>query len=539
MKGNGDKDCVEISGDYVLELVLQFLEESGLTATATTLISEAHLTRTSLPASALSSLESSLLSGAWDSVLPQISHLSLPSSVSTAIYQQAFLELCALNQFPAARALLAAFPASLSPLSPALNSPPSLPSLVSRRPSLASSVKSALSSSSSSSSLPPGQLLTLLASARPDLKPELSLVSSLPSNKPLETANEYKGEARELVGESSLGRSGHAECAVFFPEGDNVAVGCWDGLCENWDASKGERAGEEENAVLIPEGHVLAVSVSNDGSSVVTGDSGGVVSVWEAQTGKRIALGTSGVHAGGVTCVALGGRGGGSSVASGGADGTVRVQGLASGRTLLVMRGHVGAVNSVCWGEGGRVIVSGASDGTVAVWDAGSGQRLGMFVPGAKDEGKEEQDVELGKRIPVMYVREAQTQGSGVYFVGLREGKSFLVSKNGDTVRMFQPPEGKSLKCYVGWGLGPNESKVYCGREDGIVEVYRTRTGQLEQCLTLTGPGKLLGLAVSPTKQQIVTWTEEGSLRFWGPYKAKNKDKNEKEPNQAVSFSFN
>ena len=58
-----------------------------------------------------------------------------------------------------------------------------------------------------------------------------------------------------------------------------------------------------------------------------------------------------------------------STIVSGSRDKTVRTWDLRTGRTRVVMKGHLGAVQSVV-GDGVQGVISAGSDSTVRVWDA-------------------------------------------------------------------------------------------------------------------------------------------------------------------------
>jgi WD40 repeat protein len=97
----------------------------------------------------------------------------------------------------------------------------------------------------------------------------------------------------------------------------------------------------------------------------------GVVRFWDAETGEEAGA----VQAGRSRPFALALSPDGRRVACGYEDGAISL-GRPEGGEPLALKGHTGAVNSLCFGADGRYVVSGGSDKTVRVWDGETGAEL-------------------------------------------------------------------------------------------------------------------------------------------------------------------
>lgn len=94
-----------IMPEQVVRLVLQFLDESGLDATASCLRRESGIGL--LGCTDIDRLRADVIKGRWDKVLPAASKLQLPCDVLIQLCEQASLELLEAGEIALCEALLA------------------------------------------------------------------------------------------------------------------------------------------------------------------------------------------------------------------------------------------------------------------------------------------------------------------------------------------------------------------------------------------------------------------------------------------------
>ena len=95
---------VEIDSKDVIRLIQQFLKENSLFDTLRSLQNEADVTLNTVDN--LDSFISDIHHGKWDSVLTQVSSLSLPCDKMIMLYEQVIVELLELCERDLARELL-------------------------------------------------------------------------------------------------------------------------------------------------------------------------------------------------------------------------------------------------------------------------------------------------------------------------------------------------------------------------------------------------------------------------------------------------
>ncbi|MFC3683175.1 WD40 domain-containing protein [Hydrogenophaga luteola] len=116
-------------------------------------------------------------------------------------------------------------------------------------------------------------------------------------------------------------------------------------------------------------GQIQCAVFSPDSLRIATGGRNGNLAIWDVTTGERLLLIKG--HLGGVNSVAYCGQG--SRIASASDDSTVRLWDAISGQQLLALQGHLGRVSSVVFSPDGNLIASASHDGTVCLWDANTG----------------------------------------------------------------------------------------------------------------------------------------------------------------------
>jgi WD40 repeat protein len=168
-----------------------------------------------------------------------------------------------------------------------------------------------------------------------------------------------------------------------------------------------------------------------------------------------------------VTSVVFGTLDGRPVVASGGHDKTLRLWDARTGESIgLPLEGHTDSVMSVAWGEidAAPVITSGSRDGTIRLWDARTGKQIGR---------------PLGVHM--------NTVNSVAW--GEIKGRPIVVSGGDDkSVRLWDvrlgSQVGKPLKGHrdsvrsVAWGIVNGRPTIGSGGDDKTVRLWDARTGK-------------------------------------------------------------
>ena len=189
-----------------------------------------------------------------------------------------------------------------------------------------------------------------------------------------------------------------------------------------------------------------------------------------------------------------------STIVSGSRDKTVRTWDLRTGRTRVVMKGHLGAVQSVV-GDGVQGVISAGSDSTVRVWDADGKCERTMRGHDAKVNA-----VELPTATPTAVAFGAQGMGR------VASGSS------DETVRVWNCATGRCLRILrghrapvtcLGW---PTSGRLVSGAADGRIKLWDLRSGLCERnYIGHTRP--VTCLECHPAA--IISGSTDGSVRIW------------------------
>ena len=158
-----------------------------------------------------------------------------------------------------------------------------------------------------------------------------------------------------------------------------------DGTAKIWDAASGQGLLTLRVTLSGYKGQVNSVSFSPDGKRLATGSGDKTVKIWDAASGKVLLTLLAVGHASGVSTVCFSpdgkrlatspySRGGPFPIS--GEDKTAKIWDAASGRELLTLRGHEGAVWSICFSPDGKRLATASNDKTAKIWDAANGQEL-------------------------------------------------------------------------------------------------------------------------------------------------------------------
>lgn len=245
----------------------------------------------------------------------------------------------------------------------------------------------------------------------------------------------------------------------------------------------------------------------------VSGDK--TLHVWDALTGNRL---QSYQDAADAVYVVAASRDS-AHFATAGSDGLVRVWDIAASRVLCTYRGHAGnSVNTLTWSPAQPLLASAASDGAVHVWDARTGQPLTIY---------------RGHTASVNMLAWSPQE------LALPRGRGYHIVSAGDdtSVQTWEASTGKNVALYrgqpakvrgVAWSpaiyVAPpqagytanaanNSSRVGCGREDGLVQMWDTVTDR--EVLSYRYQAPISVVAWSPDGRRFAYASENKMLEVW------------------------
>jgi WD40 repeat protein len=232
---------------------------------------------------------------------------------------------------------------------------------------------------------------------------------------------------------------------------------------------------------------------------------------------------------------------------------TAEPMGLAIGTPILQLDtgGHMGAIHSLLFAQGGRLIVSAGDDKVIRVWDRESGQVIRSLrgESGAGENGKifalalspDEKHLVAGGEFQHSFIRLYDFDtGAIISLLAGHEGAvqalsfskdgRFLLSGGGDgtailwdiqtrqqVVRFQTPAEQRSGIEAVGFTFNQRfalTSGFDQIRGQGAVNIWRISDGQL--IATLPGHGdRVRSLAVSVSNGKIASGDARGAIRLW------------------------
>ncbi|AKJ06638.1 WD40 repeat protein [Archangium gephyra] len=249
--------------------------------------------------------------------------------------------------------------------------------------------------------------------------------------------------------------------AAVSPEGERIATTSWDGFLR---VGRSDGSGGLLETELEHKRPVTALAFSPDGQFLATASRDKTARVWRASDGAQVLLLEG--HLGAVQSVAFSPDG--KSLVTASRDKTARVWRAADGKLLQELKGHESAVQSAAFSQNGRYLVTASSDGTARVWRAADGKEL--FV--------------LKEHVGA--VQAAAFSPDGVFIV--------TASSDG-TARVWRAADGKMLLVLKGHQgpiqsamFSPDGRSVVTGSWDKTARVWflpatRLETAQLKEAL--------------------------------------------------------
>lgn len=266
------------------------------------------------------------------------------------------------------------------------------------------------------------------------------------------------------------------------------------------------------------QGHLNAVhslSWSPDGMRIISAGNEKTVHVWDAMMGDKLKIYQDISDA--VRVVA--GSFDGTRIATAGADALIRVWDFATNRLTITYRGHLGnAVNALAWSPKQQLLASAATDGTVHVWDAITGQPLTIYrghtgSVNALAWSPDELALPLGRSYCIVsgsddtsvQIWEASTGRNVALYRGQSSAKvrSVAWSSNVYISSLSFDASSKSSR----------GSRVACGREDGMIQMWDITTGR--EALSYRYPAPTSVVAWSPDGGRFAYAGDDRMIEVW------------------------
>ncbi|HZR44540.1 MAG TPA: protein kinase [Ktedonobacteraceae bacterium] len=252
---------------------------------------------------------------------------------------------------------------------------------------------------------------------------------------------------------------------------------------------------------------VHSLSWFSDSRRIVTASNDKTVHVWDAMTGNRLQLYRDISDA--VRVVAASSDG--SRIATAGSDAMVRVWDFATNRLIATYRGHVGnTINAIAWSPTQQLLASAASDGTVHVWNLTTGQPLAIYRG------------HTGSVNTLAW--EPSSSLEGVYRIVSGGDDMSVQTWNAATGRTVMIYRGQRARVQsVAWSPNvypsssspnaPRSSRVGCGREDGMVQMWDTTTDR--EALSYRYSAPLSVVAWSPDGRRFAYASDAQTVEVW------------------------
>ncbi|MBA2679262.1 MAG: protein kinase [Ktedonobacteraceae bacterium] len=264
-------------------------------------------------------------------------------------------------------------------------------------------------------------------------------------------------------------------------------------------------------------GHLRAIrslSWSPDSTQIVSTSDEKTAHVWDALTGRQLQLYQDSSDAVRLVAWSLDG----SLIATVGADEQMGVWNFATGRLITTYSGHRGSViNALSWSPGQHLLASASADGTVHVWDALTGQTLCMY----RSHSGRVSSLAWSPNSPLSSTDRAIVSGGDDAIVHTWEattGKNIALYSS-HPARIISVAWSPSVySAPTGPGRNPSSngtysSRVACGREDGMIEMWDTTTQQ--EALSYRYSAPISVVAWSPNGRRFAYASPDNNVEVW------------------------
>ncbi|KAJ5078673.1 wd40 repeat-containing protein smu1 [Anaeramoeba ignava] len=469
---------MEIDSGDVIKLILQFMKENNLPKSFQAIQEE-----TGVYLNIVNSVDKITLSiqeGKWDDVLKMLSGLTLPTDLLFDLNEQIVLELAELQELELANRI----------------------TREKRRATLSHRVSSYLTEGQ------PSRLLVLLEQSMKFQHEHYQL-------------SQIEGPF-DLFMEKQQHKQGKT---LFSPNGKYFATGSIQGFIEIWDPEIAKIHPDlafQENGLMKHDSAILSLAFSNNSKLLASGSQNGEIKIWSIETGKLLKKIPT-AHSQGITCLEILSEK--LEIMSGSFDSLIRSHGLRSGNKLKEFRGHQSFVNSILIPKSGTILLSGSSDGSIRIWDIKSEQCLSIFhlpklaqVDQEKIKGMDLNTLELqAKDDATLYSIQFIPEKKGKILVCNRSPHLFIIDQSGSISQIFSSPTIKTNqpKDFVAACVSAKGTWIYAVDESGTIFCFSLITNNLEHQF-IGHEKEVVGIVHHPQKSLLVTYSEDGTIKFWG-----------------------
>lgn len=507
----------------MIELVLQFLLENGLSQSALVLQSETEVCTTSTISDVIAS---SINHGRWDEVLKSLQTVQLKAGTLVDLFELMFLDLLEKGETSTCHKLLTessalAYLRTADPLSNVrykrlealLEIDTSASSVFGDRPrnerrkALIHDIRGA------SQVVPASRLLQLIRRGILWEK-HIGIIPSDTSAVNLVTGQVKKAETGELR-ITGLKRSikfpkgSFPESVIFSHDGQHIISGSSDGLIEIYSIETGKLALEFDyqarDEYMVHSSSVTALALDHTGRTLASGDKSGDIHIWELASGKIIKS-FQDLHRDAITSIefAIDDL----QILTAGLDKLAQVAGIRNGRVMECYGLHDAFVISALFLGTDRVVTA-SCDGNIRVFLRSGGKLLVQFSPSTT------LDKSLG--IPPLkgLVKAPSGNIAGERFIVCPHGiTGFEIDSDGGIAHSYAAESAKNDDL-VSVQISPMGSWAYFASERGNLHVFDRHSGALVQTIK-TGETVVTCLAHHPKRPLMAASSTDGHIYILG-----------------------
>jgi WD40 repeat protein len=354
---------------------------------------------------------------------------------------------------------------------------------------------------------------TRLANDNDSYTARLVALQALPPNLPYTIEAESAFRMACMYNDAVLrGHTSNVTSAAFSPNGKRIVSASDDMTIRIWDVQTGKQIG------LPLQGHtnnVNSAAFSPDGKRIASASDDMTIRIWDAELGKQIGLPIQG-HTDNVNSVTFSPDG--RRIVSASDDKTIRIWDVETGKQIgLPLQGHTDKVNSAAFSPDGKKIVSASSDfrpsgrriisdsedNTIRIWNAETGEQIGLPIKG--------------------HTRSV----SSVAFSP--DGKQIVSASYDKTIRIWNAETGKQIGSPLeghnfdinSVAFSPDGKRIVSASSDETICIWDTETRKLIG-LPLKGHAHVVSSAAfSPDGKSIVSASSDKTIRIWDTEKSK------------------